>query len=215
MSVSNIAKAILKAQKEMGAAVKDSKNPFFKSKYADLNSVREASIPVLNNAGVSVLQPTVMVDGRSFVRTTLLHESGESIISDTEIVCAKQNDPQALGSAISYARRYGLQSLLCIGAIDDDSESAMGRGVVSSVKSNTSASTNTASTSSSTTAASSSSTQSNTTAVTGSKPVATAMPASSSSSLNNGAASPIKPVSPFKMKPKAAASTTKAASDDI
>lgn len=64
-------------------------------------------------------------------------------------------------------------------------------------------------------AASSSSTQSNTTAVTASKPVATAMPSSSSSSSNNGGASTIKPVSPFKMKPKATASTTKAASDDI
>lgn len=64
-------------------------------------------------------------------------------------------------------------------------------------------------------AASSSSTQSNTTAVTASKPVATAMPTASSSSSSNGAASPIKPVSPFKMKPKATASTTKAASDDI
>lgn len=208
MSVANIAKAILKAQKEMGNAVKDSKNPFFKSKYADLNSVREASIPVLNNAGVSVLQPTVMVDGRSFVRTTLLHESGESITSDTEIVCAKQNDPQALGSAISYARRYGLQSLLCIGAVDDDGELSMGR---SSSISNSATTTTTTSASSSTTAAASSSSTSKA-AVTASKPVATAMPASSS---NNGGASPIKPVSPFKMKPKATSTTTKAASDDI
>jgi hypothetical protein len=129
----NIAKAILKAQKEMGNAVKDSKNPFFKSKYADLNSIREASIPVLNAAGISVLQPTVTVDGRSFVRTTLLHESGETITSDTEIICAKQNDPQAQGSAISYARRYGLQSLLCIGAVDDDAEASMGRSATTAV----------------------------------------------------------------------------------
>jgi hypothetical protein len=136
----NIAKAILKAQKEMGNAIKDSKNPFFKSKYADLNSVREASIPVLNGAGISVLQPTVYIDGNSFVRTTLLHESGESVTSDTQIVCAKANDPQALGSAISYARRYGLQSLLCIGAVDDDAEASMGRtqsSAVSTTKVNT------------------------------------------------------------------------------
>ena len=136
----NIAKAILKAQKEIGNAIKDSKNPFFKSKYADLNSVREASIPVLNGAGISVLQPTVYIDGNSFVRTTLLHESGESVTSDTQIVCAKANDPQALGSAISYARRYGLQSLLCIGAVDDDAEASMGRtqsSAVSTTKVNT------------------------------------------------------------------------------
>ncbi len=123
----SIATALLAAQKEMGDAVKSAKNPFFKSKFADLNSVREAVMPALNNAGITVLQPTVIVEGRSFVRTVLLHESGESFTSDTEILVVKQNDPQALGSAISYARRYGLQSLMCVGAIDDDGEGGMGR----------------------------------------------------------------------------------------
>lgn len=74
-----------------------------------------------------MLQPTVHIEGKSFVRTLLLHESGEFLGSDTEIVCAKQNDPQALGSAISYARRYGLQALLGLAAEDDDGEKAMVR----------------------------------------------------------------------------------------
>lgn len=126
-SITKIAIALVKAQSEMGNAVKDSKNPFFKSKYADLNSIREASLPVLNKNGITVLQPTTVIDGRLFVESLLLHESGEFISGLTEVVVAKQNDPQATGSGISYARRYGLQSLLNIGAEDDDSEAAMGR----------------------------------------------------------------------------------------
>lgn len=118
------AKAFIEAQKEMGNATKDSKNPFFKSKYADLNSVREACLPALNAHGIAVLQPIVQVDGKNFVKTLLLHESGESMESLTEILFAKQNDPQAQGSGITYARRYGLQSLVNIGAEDDDGNKA-------------------------------------------------------------------------------------------
>ena len=122
-----IATALLKAQRSMGNATKDSKNPFFKSSYADLNSIREAVMPSLNENGITVLQPTVYRDGKAFVHTVLMHESGECISSDTEIISGKQNDPQAAGSGISYARRYGLQSFLNVGAVDDDGESAMDR----------------------------------------------------------------------------------------
>lgn len=126
-TITKIASALVKAQATMGNAVKDSKNPFFKSSYADLNAVREACLPALNANGVSVLQPTVHVDGKAFVETVLLHESGEFISSLTEVICAKQNDPQAHGSGMSYARRYGLQSMVNLGSADDDGESAMGR----------------------------------------------------------------------------------------
>lgn len=125
-SIKEISKALVAAQKEMSNAVKDSKNPFFKSSYANLNSIREASIPVLNANGITVLQPTTI---DKFVETILLHDSGEYMSSFTEIVCAKANDPQAYGSALSYARRYGLQSFICIGADDDDGEKAMDRTV--------------------------------------------------------------------------------------
>ena len=112
--------ALLKAQSEMGNASKGATNPFFKSKYADLNSVREACIPLLNENGIIVLQPTVHIEGKNFVKTILYHTSGESIEGLTEIIFAKQNDAQAQGSGITYARRYGLQSLVNIGADDDD-----------------------------------------------------------------------------------------------
>lgn len=123
----NIYAALVKAQSEMSNPKKASANPFFKSKYSDLNAVREAIIPVLNAHGIAVLQPHVHMDGKNFVNTKLVHESGEYIDSFTEIITAKQNDPQALGSATSYARRYGLQSLVCVGADDDDGEAAMSR----------------------------------------------------------------------------------------
>jgi len=119
-----ISKAILDAQKEMGNATKGSSNPFFRSKYADLNSIREACMPALHNHGISVLQPTVHIEGKNFIKTILLHESGETFEGLTEIIYSKQNDAQAQGSGITYARRYGLQSLLNIGAEDDDSNKA-------------------------------------------------------------------------------------------
>lgn len=119
-----IAVAFIKAQTEMGNATKDSSNPFFKTKYADLNSIREACLPALNKNGIGVLQPIVQIEGKNFVKTILLHESGETIESFTEILFAKQNDPQAQGSGITYARRYGLQSLVSIGAEDDNGDKA-------------------------------------------------------------------------------------------
>jgi hypothetical protein len=127
-SIAKIASALVKAQAEMGNAVKDSKNPFFKSKFADLNSIREACMPALNKHGIGVIQPTTVIDGKFYVETTLMHESGEFLSGLYEVVAVKQNDPQALGAAVSYSRRYGLQSLVNIGAEDDDSETAMGRG---------------------------------------------------------------------------------------
>jgi hypothetical protein len=127
-SISKIAVAIVKAQSIMGNAIKDAKNPFFKSSYANLNAVREAVLPAMNSNGISVLQPIIQVDGKSFVETVLLHESGEFISSLTEVIVSKVNDAQQQGSGISYARRYGLQSLANIGADDDDGEQAVGRG---------------------------------------------------------------------------------------
>jgi hypothetical protein len=120
-----IATALLKAQSEMSNPKKGATNPFFKSKYADLNAIREAVIPVLNSNGISVLQPIVHTDGKNFVKTILLHESGELMDSLTEIVYNKLNDAQAQGSGISYARRYALQSFVCVGADDDDGQKAV------------------------------------------------------------------------------------------
>ena len=121
----NIATALLKAQTEMSNPKKGATNPFFKSKYADLNAIREAVIPILNANEIVVLQPIVHLDNKNFVQTILLHSSGEKLESLTEIIYNKQNDAQAQGSGISYARRYSLQSFVCVGADDDDGQKAV------------------------------------------------------------------------------------------
>lgn len=126
-NLDQIAAALVKAQMKMGNAVKDSKNPFFKSKYADLNSVREAVLPPLNEVGISVTQPMVFVDGKKFVMTLFLHESGQYLSGLTEVVYAKEGDPQAQGSGTTYARRFGLQSMANVGNEDDDGNSASGK----------------------------------------------------------------------------------------
>lgn len=133
-SLKALAPALVAAQKKMGAALKDSKNPFFKSKYADLNAVIDATVPVFNEEGIAVLQTPQIVDGKPVIQTLLIHESGEYLGSNTEVVAAKQNDPQAAGSAISYARRYGLQATTTCKAEDDDGEGAMGRKESTPVK---------------------------------------------------------------------------------
>lgn len=119
-----LAQALLKAQTEFMTASKDAKNPFFKSKYATLNSVWEAVATALHNNGLVCIQPIV----NNMVATTIIHTSGQFITSECPIVCAKQNDPQALGSAITYSRRYALASMLGVMTDDDDdAESAMVR----------------------------------------------------------------------------------------
>jgi hypothetical protein len=126
-TIAKISAALVKAQSEMGNAKKESTNPFFKSKYADLNAIREAVLPVLNKHGIAVIQPTIVGENsnyRNYVKTILLHESGEYIAGITEIVCSRPNDAQAQGSGLTYARRYGLQSIVNVGADDDDGNSA-------------------------------------------------------------------------------------------
>jgi hypothetical protein len=126
-TISVIASALLKAQKKMGAAVKGADNPFFKSKYADLSAVMEVVKEPLNAEGIAVLQSSYSVDGKHYVETTLLHESGEFISSGPLQLELSRVDMQSLGSAISYSKRYQLQSLAFVPAEDDDGEKAVSR----------------------------------------------------------------------------------------
>lgn len=115
----NLYAALIKAQMEITGAKKDSSNPYFKSKYADFTSVWETvKGPLLENGLVIIQQ----ISGEKLL-TTLCHESGESISAESPIVVAKANDPQAFGSAVTYARRYAMQALLCVPTLDDDAES--------------------------------------------------------------------------------------------
>lgn len=126
--IDKISSDLLEAQKVMGKALKDSNNPFFKSKYADINSVLDAVIPALNQNNISVWQPTVVVDGRKYVKTMFVHApTGQFIAGLTEIVYVKELDPQQQVAAITYARRGGLQSMANIGGEDDDGMTASGK----------------------------------------------------------------------------------------
>ena len=126
-NITLISIALLKAQKDMGAALKDAKNPFFKSSYADLKAVIEAIKEPLNNNGISFLQAARGDHEFPRLETVLLHESGQYLSSVTPIFCSKPKDPQAFGSGITYSKRYALQAMLGLPTKDDDGEAAMGR----------------------------------------------------------------------------------------
>ena len=116
--------ALALAQAEMGKALKDSTNPHFKSKYADLASVMDACIPSLSKNGIAVLQPPFDDETGRFVKTILAHgASGETLECRVPLIIGK-NDMQGYGSAVTYARRYGLMSMAGIAPDDDDGNAA-------------------------------------------------------------------------------------------
>lgn len=126
-SLTNLAAALAKAQAEIRPAVKDSENPHFRSRYADLAAVWEACRTALTGNGLSVVQlPQVSERGTVAVETILLHESGEFIGGSIEIPLTK-SDAQGIGSAVTYARRYSLAAVVGIAPEDDDGEAAVGR----------------------------------------------------------------------------------------
>ena len=126
-NIEKLAEALCAAQGEMGGAVKGSANPFFKSSYADLTSVIKAIKEPCQNNGLSYVQLPHRSDSSIGVVTRLIHTSGQWLENDFTLPMVK-SDPQAAGSAITYARRYALQALFGIPAVDDDGESAMIRG---------------------------------------------------------------------------------------
>lgn len=125
----HLSKALAAAQSEFAPVIKDASNPFFKSSYATLASYLHATQGALAKHGLSVAQPLVWQDGQLCVRTLLMHESGESVDSVCPVLATKP-DPQSLGSAISYMRRYAYAAMLCVAQVDDDGEHAMSRDTV-------------------------------------------------------------------------------------
>lgn len=122
--MTSIATALAKAQAEMGKALKQSNNPHFKSKYADLANVMDACLPSLNAVGIAVIQPTGEDEHGRFVETVLIHgESGERLTCRVPLIVAK-NDMQGYGSAVTYGRRYGLMAMAGIAPEDDDGNAA-------------------------------------------------------------------------------------------
>jgi hypothetical protein len=116
---------LFEAKKEIGKISKDSKNPFFKSKYFDVNKLLDSVEPILQKNGLLLLQP--IEDGKVFTKIIDV-ETSESVSS--EMTLPNIQDPQKLGSAITYYRRYTLQSLLGLQAEDDDGNLAAKKPIV-------------------------------------------------------------------------------------
>lgn len=127
-SIAALAAALSKAQADITGALKDSSNPFFKSKYADLASCWDACRKQLAANGLSVIQTTDVGDAGPVLVTTLAHASGEWVRGVLPIL-TKDNSPQGQGSGITYARRYALAAIVGLAQIDDDAEAAQGRKV--------------------------------------------------------------------------------------
>ncbi len=134
-----LATALAKAQREIALAEKDSENPLFHSRYASLASVWSACREPLTKNGLSVVQlPGRFADGCVEVTTMLLHESGQRIEStmSTPVPPAKNKkgetiaaaDPQIVGSAVTYLRRFALAAMVGVAPNDDDSRASVDHG---------------------------------------------------------------------------------------
>lgn len=127
-TIAELSSALNKAQSEMSGAKKTAKNPFFKSNYANLEEVIHCIKEPFADNGLSFMQFPITSDGFAGVETIILHSSGEWISGEFMLKCAK-NDPQGMGSAITYAKRYGLQGACGIPSEDDDGNAATAKPV--------------------------------------------------------------------------------------
>lgn len=123
-TINELGAALAKAQASIRGAVKDSTNPHFRSSYADLASVWDACRAALTANSIAVVQGPASQDGQVVTVTTMLvHSSGQWVSSDLTMKPTKP-DPQGLGSAITYARRYGLAAMVGVAPEDDDGNAA-------------------------------------------------------------------------------------------
>lgn len=124
----SLAKALAKFQADIKDPARDKDNPYFKSKYVALDGLLDAVRPVLAANGLSFIQSPVSNGQDMGVATLLMHDSGEWIESDPFMLHAVKNDPQAGGSAITYARRYSLSAVLGVAWDDDDDANMATKG---------------------------------------------------------------------------------------
>jgi hypothetical protein len=123
-SIKELATALSKVQGELTYAKKDSANPFFKSRYADLESVWDACRSLMAANGLSVIQmPGNYFEGRMWLVTRLCHNSGEWIEQEMSVPVQKA-DAQGAGSALTYMRRYALAAFVGVVQADDDGNAA-------------------------------------------------------------------------------------------
>ncbi len=124
--IKQIASALSKASSSIKPALKSAENPFFKSSYADLKEIDHACRLALTENELAISQVTIPIDGIPFLVTILMHSSGEWIKSYYPITYDKST-PQAIGSGVTYARRYSLAAICNVVTEDDDGEAATKR----------------------------------------------------------------------------------------
>lgn len=117
---------LLALQKAIKPIVKDSTNPFFKSKYFDINTLIADIKPIINELGLIIMQPLSNINGKASLKTLIIDEADGKILIDSETILPENLDPQKMGAIITYFRRYSLQSILLLEAEDDDGNSATG-----------------------------------------------------------------------------------------
>lgn len=117
---------ILKIQSEIGVLSKTETNPFFKSKYMDINGLLAQLLPLLEKYKLCVIQPLSEINGKPVLKTVVyeLDEDMQNELINASMPLPDLQDPQKMGSAITYYRRYALQSLFLLQAQDDDGEGA-------------------------------------------------------------------------------------------
>jgi hypothetical protein len=123
-TITELAAALAKAQGQIEDATKDGVNPVFRSKYADLAAVRAVIREPLAVNDLAIMQFPRTRQGAVEVETMLIHKSGEFVSETLEIPVAKF-DAHGIGSGITYGRRYGMMSILCLAAVDDDGNAAV------------------------------------------------------------------------------------------
>ena len=124
MTTKNLATSLIQFHNTGAAAKKGADNPFFKSKYASLEEVIETVRAEAGKVGLTFTQLVDFEDGVIFVKTILMHETGECLTSRTPVLTKDNNDPQKMGSGITYAKRYGLQAAFGLPSEDDDGNEA-------------------------------------------------------------------------------------------
>jgi len=123
-SIKELATALAIVQGQLTFAKKDSKNPFFKSNYADLESVWDACRELLSTNGLAIMQfPGEYQDGNMALNTIITHKSGEWMSQEMSVPVSKP-DAQGAGSALTYMRRYALAAVVGVVQADDDGNSA-------------------------------------------------------------------------------------------
>lgn len=120
---------ILDVQSKVGTLSKSKDNPFFKSKYFDVNQILEQLMPLLHANKLTIMQPITVMEGVQVLLTNVIDTEDNTLITMSAMQLPEIADPQKLGSAVTYFRRYALQSLFALQAEDDDGNKAAAKEV--------------------------------------------------------------------------------------